>query len=177
MHNISILNEAGNFNLYDLPIQNNKYGVTHIEIYLSTSATSYRFPGLNLASKSMISLVFLPIIKMPRGIVIYYHKTVFGKYNGPSSLGPDFLAIGGLYASQGYAVVIPEYIGFGDDKNSHPFILYPQQNVRSAVHALNQIDSDGLWKIYSESKFPLHSIGYSEGGSYSVWMSKCLTES
>jgi hypothetical protein len=60
----------------------------------------------------MISAVFLPVTPTLKGFINYYHPTTFGKYNAPSRLGPEIVAIGGLYASWGYGVIFPNYIGY-----------------------------------------------------------------
>lgn len=92
---------------------------------LLTTNGSYHFPSIDFHNKSMISLVMLPKTPKIKGVISYLHPTVFGRNNGPSSLGPEYKAIGGLFASAGYAVIFPEYLGYRGDSNSHPYILFP----------------------------------------------------
>jgi hypothetical protein len=110
-------------------------------------------------------------------VIIYFHPTIFGRYNTPSSNKPYWSILAGFYASQNYVVVLPDFIGFSDSGDPHPYIVYPKQVVACAVHALNNVYD------YIKSYFPLnngtfnvYSVGYSEGASYSIWMSKCLSQ-
>ena len=54
-----------------------------------------------------------------------------------------------------------------------PNILYPQQNVQSAISALN--DAYYSLVIQYRQNFNLFSVGYSKGAAYSLWMGKCLS--
>jgi hypothetical protein len=93
----------------------------------------------------MTSVLFLPVTESLSGMVVYFRPTTLGRYNGPTSLSKEIKAIGGLYAAFGYGVLFPNLIGYLEDSNIHPYILYPQQNVRSAITALNKIETDGLF--------------------------------
>jgi len=70
-----------------------------------------------------------------KGIVLYFHPTLFNRQLVPSNLGVSYLAIIGIYSSVGIAVVFTDYIGMGENQ-IHPYILFPQQNVQSAMLAL-----------------------------------------
>jgi hypothetical protein len=125
----------------------------------------------------MTSILFLPAdVKTLTGIITYQHPTIVGKKNGPSALKEETLAIGGFYASRGFAVIFPNYLGFLNDTDPHPYSIYPQQTVRSIVTALNTLVEDGMFANYSNEFIPLHAVGYSEGASYSLWVSKCLSK-
>lgn len=108
-----------------------------IPIYISTSKADYNFPGVNLTNVTMRSAIFLPDIPSLEGVLVYFHPTIIGKGNAPHALLPEIKAIGGLYASRGMAVVFPDYLGFENDSLPHPYCIYPEQNARSAVVALN----------------------------------------
>lgn len=63
------------------------------------------------------------------------------------------------------------YIGY--DKNSdlpHPYVLFPEQNVQSAIAALNDVRPTLTEKYSYNQFFNLFAVGYSEGASYSLWM-------
>ena len=84
--------------------------------------------------------------------------------------------IAGIFGSHGYATIFPNYVGYSNPYVPHPYVLYPQQNVQSALEALE------LGHLLIESYYgrPIQfirvsSVGYSEGGAYSIWLSKCLT--
>jgi hypothetical protein len=125
----------------------------------------------------------LPDISKPKGVILYYHPTVFDNAGVPSNLDPKnktsliFNTIyAAIYAANGYIVVAPDYIGQGDDyKNYHPYVFYPKQTVNTAVDLLNNVSKD-ISKKYQlgDSQLNLYSVGYSEGGAYSIWSAKCL---
>jgi hypothetical protein len=128
-----------------------------------------------LVKKSHSSLLYLPSGGAAiRGIVIYFHATTLGKWNGPSSNGKEYQAIGGLYASHGYAVIFPDLLGYRSDTDPYPFLLYPEVSVRSAVTTLNELVS--YFQGFGGGVNPLlYSVGYGEGGNYAAWFSKCTS--
>lgn len=92
----------------------------------------------------------LPDTKSPRGVILYYHPTVFDNVGVPSNFSKDNqtslifdVTYAALYAANGYIVVAPDYIGQGDDyKNYHPYVLYPKQTVNTAVDLLNDVSNE-----------------------------------
>jgi hypothetical protein len=78
-----------------------------------------------------------------------------------------------LYASQGYAILLPDLLGYREDADPRPFLLYPQVSVRSAVTTLNEIVPllEGLGDVTPN----LYSVGFGEGGNYALWLSKCIS--
>lgn len=54
-------------------------------------------------------------------------------------------------------------------------MLYPQENLQSAISSLNDISGD-LAYLFKNQQFDLFSVGYSEGASYSLWLDKCLSD-
>jgi dienelactone hydrolase len=126
-----------------------------------------------LVTKDHLSILFVPISANIRGIVLYFHKNTLGKWNGPSDKIKEYQSIAGLYASQGYAVLIPDLLGYRSDTDPRPFLLYPQVSVRSAVSTLNQL----VPFLHGIDGFVpnLYAVGYGEGGSYAAWLSKCVS--
>jgi len=46
----------------------------------------------------------------------------------------------GLYATQGYGVLMVDYIGYGVDYETiHPYVLYPEQNIKTVLYALEKV--------------------------------------
>ncbi|MDE4959584.1 lysophospholipase, partial [Francisella tularensis subsp. holarctica] len=76
-------------------------------------------------------LLMMPDTDSPKGVILYYHTTVFDNSAVPSNFSNDKSLIfevtyAAIYAANGYIVVAPDYIGQGDDsKNYHPYVLYP----------------------------------------------------
>lgn len=84
------------------------------------------------------------VINLPRninkikGVVLYLHSTLFGISEVPAAHDALTLAISALYVSSGYAVIFPNYIGYeSGDFYPHPYLMYPWQNVKASILALN----------------------------------------
>lgn len=108
------------------------------------------------------------------GVIVYHHGTIFNKSSIPTNLPMLYSAIGALYVSKGYIVIFPNYIGLGSDfANSHPYVLFPQQLVRSSFLVLNKYLPDLLSRFNVGNAIPVFSAGYSEGGAYALWFLKC----
>lgn len=128
--------------------------------------------------------VLMPDSDKPlKGVVLFYHYTILDKNNIPSNFNGDDFQLSRLMASaiasDGYIVVMPDYIGFGIDQNSvHPYILYPEVNALSGLYMLKPLES-ALTRIAIntvDNKIPLYISGYSEGGSYALWAAKIVQD-
>jgi hypothetical protein len=68
----------------------------------------------------------------------------------------------------------------GDDyKNIHPYVLFPQINVKTASDMLNGEVKHIIQTTYginNNEALKLFSMGYSEGGAYSLWFRTALKE-
>ncbi|AFJ43487.1 hypothetical protein [Francisella orientalis] len=166
------VNSLGNQDIKDIQLDKISYTATN------------SFPATGEITSHVSGLVMLPDTNHPKGVVLYYHPTVFDNAGVPSNLDKKnetslYLntIYAAIYAANGYIVVAPDYIGQGDDyKNYHPYVLYPKQTINTAVDLLNNVSSN-IRKKYSlkdNSTLNLFSVGYSEGGAYSIWTAKCL---
>ncbi|AIT08612.1 lysophospholipase [Candidatus Francisella endociliophora] len=158
--------------------------IKDIQLNKISYQTTNSFPATGKVTSKVSGLLMMPNTDSPKGIVLYYHPTVFDNAGLPSNLSKDndtsftFNTIfAAIYAANGYIVVAPDYIGQGDDyKNYHPYVLYPRQTVNTAVDLLNNV-SKNIQKKYdlkNSEKLNLFSVGYSEGAGYSIWSAKCL---
>ena len=147
--------------------------------------TTNTFPNFKNLKSKVSGLLMLPNTKIPKGIILYYHPTSFDKKGIPSNFNENDASIyqdkllAAIYASHGYIVVAPDYIGLGDDsKKPHPYVLYPKQTVNTAFDLLNNSSKiiKQKYKLNNNAKLNVYSVGYSEGGAYSVWTAKCLQE-
>ena len=126
----------------------------------------------------------LPETKDPRGVIIYYHPTVFdnaGVRSNLSKKNKTSVLFNTIYTANGYIVVAPDYIGQGDDyKNYHPYVFYPRQTVNTAFDMLNNVSKDirKKYNLKADQHLNIYSVGYSvdysEDGAYSIWSAKCL---
>lgn len=121
-------------------------------------------------------IIFPPKETPPKGVILYFHSTTAGKLRVPSLNFADAHAQlqAATFASHGYIVMAPDYIGLGEDfKSEHPYILYPQANVEDGKNLLLSgvkiLESNG---INFDKQIPLFVAGYSEGGSYALWFAR-----
>lgn len=162
---------------------------------VSAYAIKYQIPGQNADTmpaqvvRTASGLVIVPNTNEIRGVVVYFHPTSLGKNQVPSCLyvstnQPEYCkqpanettgfgyyaTLAAVYASRGFVVVAPDYVGQGNDWNNvHPYVAYPENNVLSAFYmfpAMRQILAER--GIESSQQLPLFITGYSEGGGYAL---------
>ena len=122
-------------------------------------------------------LLALPITSAPKGLVIFNHGTMADRATSPSRFGGESklseTQLATLaFASGGYAVVMPDYLGLGDHNGAHPYPL-GSINARSAIDIINparQIIARRGVRVGSR----LFVSGYSEGGAVSMWTVRTL---
>lgn len=146
---------------------------------------NYQMPGMDNLSRNLSGGILIPRLKTEqiKGVVIFYHFTVLNKFNVPSQFFADELKISqtlaSVIAAQGYIVLMPDYIGLGDDHQAiHPYILYPEINAQSGIYMLkllNQLVNDKTLKTVN-NKAKLYLSGYSEGAAYALWAAKILEQ-
>lgn len=123
------------------------------------------------------ALVSLPVVEdgteVP--VVLWLHPTVgFNDACAPSALGLEGAAFGILWASQGYAVVSPDYLGmrgFGEGSEElHPYIVAEATAVASldAVRAAENMSVARDTSARLDRSRLLH-WGASEGGFAALW--------
>lgn len=168
-------------------------GIKSVKAYqlqYTTSGAPIAFAGNTRQTQRVSGLVLLPrftnlndAATKVKGIVLYYHPTIFDKYGVPSfdnsegEIARQMLAA--IYATQGYIVVAPDYLGQGVNAQiMHPYVLYPQANAKSGIYMLKALKAFMQQESYAgmnESK--LFITSYSEGGPYALWASKLLQTS
>jgi len=60
------------------------YGYSLIYTFKVKTYDSYKFPGMEITRLTASLLTTPPLGKQIRGVIIYFHPTIFGKYNAPS---------------------------------------------------------------------------------------------
>ncbi len=144
----------------------------------------YTTEGMDNKEHSVSGAILLPKSDKPlKGVVVFYHFTVLNKDNVPSRFNKDEFnlskTIASTLATDGYAVLLPDYIGLGDDsKNVHPYVIYPVNNALSGIYMLKLLNKiDPALKFNSvDNQIPLFLSGYSEGAAYSLWAAKILQD-
>jgi len=121
------------------------------------------YRSLNEQSRPVVltGLVILPRGRAPKGLVIFNHGTIFNRqlspsrYVGQTDFGetvPALLA----FASGGYAIAMPDYLGMGNNKNPHPFPL-GSLNSRSAIDLIapaRAFRRAGKWRLVHDYSSP-----------------------
>lgn len=163
---------------------------------VSAYAIQYNTPGVKNENRSVSGGVLIPQVaeSQIKGIILYYHGTKLAKYDVPSCFSQsevkmpyclgnsidDGEVLAGVWASQGYIVVMPDYIGQGyDSVVMHPYVLYSQID---AVSGLNMVTATKalLNKLQlqnvANSAQDFYITGYSEGGGYALWTSQMVQD-
>ena len=169
----------GNFDLLQQHIDRNPLGVTKVDLH----RLIYTTQGQNQELRRVSGAVFLPNIPSPKikGIILFFHPTFFSKSSVPS-YAPDKRTaqdLAAIFATQGYIVVAPDYIGMGYDKDTfHPYMLYPQINAQDGLSMLQATASflHNNQYLSPTQILPLFVSGYSEGGGYALWYSRLYQE-
>lgn len=173
---------TGNFDLEANPIVNNSAGVTGVTFKPVTYTTQVDLPQ-GQQTFNVSGGLLLPQVtgEKIRGVVTYFHATTFNKCIVGSNYdyNPETQLVAEVFASQGYIVVIPDYVGQGVDwQNVHPYVLYPKVSAKTAVDMLAAVAPiiQQQYGFSSSNKLNLFSAGYSEGGAYSLWFSSFLND-
>ena len=124
-------------------------------------------------------LVVLPRGGAPNGLVIFNHGTIVNSALAPSRLtGKANASEAGVatlaFASGGYAVAMPDYLGLGDNKGAHPYPL-AAANSRSAVDIIEPARAVAN-RQKREVGSRLFVSGYSEGGAVAMWTVRDLEQ-
>lgn len=141
------------FLLYTRTLVVNSYKITYKQSAM---------PG----APELTGLLMLPwqLIGEPRGILLFTHPTEVERRFSPSRTEPFIdgtmtKLFGYLFATLGYAVVMPDYPGMGDNYETHPYCLTTLGDTSAAM----------VKAVKSNKKFGLGSLnvsimGFSEGG-------------
>jgi len=178
INNIKNSTLFGNFNLDTKPIVNNSLGIKSINLYRLIYTTLGQFGEKRKVSGAL----FVPNIDPHKikGIILFFHPTVFDKHSVPSyaATQKSDQVLAAIFVAQGYIVAAPDYIGLGYDESMvHPYILYPQINALDGLAML--IASQQFLtqkKLFNHQKLPLYITGSSEGGAYALWFSRLYQE-
>lgn len=174
---------TGYFDLTRKPILNNPLGVTGVlfqTLQYPTQVTLPQGPRSFNVSGGLMLPQGVTGDKL-KGVVVYFHGTTFDK----SVVGSNYSTNGEtrlnaqVFASQGYIVLLPDYVGQGKDQQSvHPYVLYPQVSAKTAVDMLASAAPliKSRYNLSDSSILKLFSAGYSEGGAYSLWFNTYLRQ-
>ena len=115
--------------------------------------------------------VYLPKRRHLNGIMIACHYTITSDIEAPSNM----LSMESLFAMKGYAVIVPDYVGYGLSRDKlHPY-LHWRSAAKTAVDLLNCMPE--LLEYYGYS-YPIDVVvtGYSQGGAVALGVTRMLEE-
>ncbi len=140
---------------------------------VSVHKVLYMTPNLEGEMHIASGLFCLPDAEIDMPLLCYQHGTVASRDDVPSNLEGGFT--GGLaFASQGYAVVMPDYLGLGESPGVHPYI-HADSEAWVAVDFLR-----AAFEMQDQLSFTLKDqlfvTGYSQGGHASMALQKSLEE-
>jgi len=115
--------------------------------------------------------VYLPKRRYLNGIVLANHYTITSDVEAPSNM----LSMESVLAMKGYAVILPDYVGYGLSRDEvHPY-LHWRSAARTAVDLLNCMPALLAHYGYSYPKDVVIS-GYSQGGAVALGVARMLEE-
>lgn len=140
---------------------------------------SYRSRDEKNRAVILTGLIVLPRGGAPKGLVIFNHGTMVdpalspSRFTGKTNKSEAELAAL-AFASGGYAVAMPDYLGLGDHKGAHPYPL-------GALNSLSAVDIIAPARTLArrqktEIGSRLFVSGYSEGGAVAMWTVRDLEQ-
>jgi pimeloyl-ACP methyl ester carboxylesterase len=146
-----------------------KYGVKAVKI-------DYKTIDLNNQSITASGLLLIPETQYQVPILSFQHGTIFSDTEAPSNYQSDFTDMLTIMASTGYAILVPDYLGYGS--SSH--IAHPYEHRSSLATACRDMIRAGYeyFIVSPESNLSnkLFLAGYSEGGFATMSLFKLLQE-
>lgn len=115
--------------------------------------------------------VYLPKHRYLNGIVIANHYTMTSDMEVPSNM----LSMESIFAMKDYAVIMPDYVGYGiSSEQTHPY-LHWRNAAQTAIDLLNCMPA--LLDYYGYT-YPLDVVvtGYSQGGAVALGVTRIIEE-
>lgn len=115
--------------------------------------------------------IYLPKGRTLNGIVIANHYTMTADVEAPSNM----ISMESMYTMKGYAVIMPDYVGYGLTRDKvHPY-LHWRNAAQTAVDLLERMPEVLNYYGYSYPKDVVIS-GYSQGGAVALGVARMLEE-
>jgi len=150
---------------------------TMVKLYRNTHKHYVTFPVAYWSSDPqgdsllVSGRVYLPKQRNLKGIIIANHYTMTSDIEVPSNM----LSMESVFTMKGYAVIMPDYVGYGLSRNEiHPY-LHWRNAAQTAVDLLNLMPA--LLDHYGYS-YPIDVIvtGYSQGGAVALGVTRMIEE-
>ncbi|MGN0189111.1 MAG: lipase family protein [Candidatus Cryptobacteroides sp.] len=108
--------------------------------------------------------LLLPKSRKPKRYIVVSHYTIGANFEAPSNCFP----LEGLIADMGYAMIFPDYEGFGVDSDRvHPYLVLQQQalDVYMMYYAVREFLKN---TEYAPQYDDIYLMGYSQGGAVTM---------
>lgn len=139
---------------------------------LSANAITYRSKGRDGGLITVSGLIVYPTDVPIKGFICGPNHTITSNREAPTV---SMVALNGIFALFGYAVVIPDYIGFGETASlPHPYV---QKDLTGQVCADMILAAR---EFFAEKQITLPQqvsiVGYSQGGASALFAQRVIEE-
>ncbi len=142
-------------------------------------AITYQTPGVDGALVTATGALYLPV-NPPAGaalpVLVYQHGTVTDRNAVPSRLatGGEGQLIGAAYAADGFAVVLPDYVGYGGSSAPYHPYLHAVTEAGAAVDLLRAAVPTAAAAGTPLDRTQVFVTGYSQGGHAAAALQRAL---
>jgi pimeloyl-ACP methyl ester carboxylesterase len=140
-------------------------------------AMTYQTPGVDGTLVTASGALYLPAgASGPLPVLVYQHGTVTSRDDVPSRLasGGEGQLIGAAYAADGFAVVLPDYIGYGASTAPYHPYLHAATEAAAAVDLLRAASKAAPGLGASLDGAQVFVTGYSQGGHAAAALQRAL---
>lgn len=164
---ISLLQQSNIFPSYASQLV--RYGVKAVKI-------EYKTVNVNNENITASGLILIPETSNRVPVLSFQHGTIFTESEAPSYYQSEFTEMLTIMASTGYAILVPDYIGYGSSSQ----IAHPYEHRLSLATACRDMIRAGYEYFIVAPGYNLSSklflAGYSEGGFATMSLFKQLQE-
>jgi len=152
--------------------------VAYVKNPVKVYKITYKTTNTDGAEITASGAVIMPVTDQPLSMISVQHGTITSDASAPSNFQPgsEAASFGTLFASLGYIIVYPDYIGYGASKDlPHPY----EHRASLASSTLDMLRAaKELIKGQTAVKWneKLYLAGYSEGGYATMSLQKKIEE-
>ncbi len=138
---------------------------------------TYRSTAAAGQTVTLSGLVVIPLGDLSNGMVVYDHATQVTRDTGaPSHPSHEACTVITALAGKGRILAMPDYLGYGDNRDPHPYPL-GIQNAPAGIDII--LAARELAEEVSKGNVlgtALAITGYSEGGGNAEWLARTILE-
>jgi len=124
----------------------------------------YQTVGVNGEAIVASGGLLMPVARFPLPVVSFQHGTILEQWEAPSEFQSDMMEVAAIFATLGYLIPMPDYLGYGSSAN----ISHPYEHRRSLATATRDMLRASFEFFDSQATRPnnnqLFLTGYSAGG-------------